>query len=112
MLSTNGTLITEVTAKQLKAAGFSYVGVSLDGIGETNNQFQRQTRRFRLAVAGIRNCLKAGVRTGLRFTVTKYNVNDVPEFSSLLSREDSAGVFLPFSLCRERHNNRKRRPFP
>jgi radical SAM protein with 4Fe4S-binding SPASM domain len=78
VLSTNGTLITEDKAKQLKNAGFSYVGVSLDGIGETNNKFRGKPEAFEFAVKGIRNCLKAGVKTGLRFTVTKYNLKDVP----------------------------------
>jgi MoaA/NifB/PqqE/SkfB family radical SAM enzyme len=71
VLSTNGTLITESIAGQLKNAGFSYVGISLDGIGETNNRFRGKKEAFELAVEGIRNCLKAEVKTGLRFTVTK-----------------------------------------
>lgn len=78
VLSTNGTLITEAKAQQLKEAGFSYVGVSLDGIAETNDKFRGKPGAFELAVKGIQNCLKAGVRTGLRFTVTKYNYKDVP----------------------------------
>ena len=87
VLSTNGTLITEAKAKQLKTAGFSYVGVSLDGIGETNNKFRGKPEAFELAVAGIRNCMKAGVKTGLRFTVTKYNLKDVPEIFDFIEKQ-------------------------
>ena len=87
VLSTNGTLITENTAKQLKTAGFSYVGVSLDGIGETNNKFRGKENAFDSAVAGIRNCLKAGVKPGLRFTVTKHNVKDLPEIFNFIEAE-------------------------
>jgi radical SAM protein with 4Fe4S-binding SPASM domain len=87
VLSTNGTLITEAAAEQLKTAGFSYVGVSLDGIGETNNKFRGKENAFDLAVAGIRNCFKAGVKPGLRFTVTKYNFRDLPKIFDFLEAE-------------------------
>ncbi len=87
VLSTNGTLITEAKANQLKTAGFSYVGVSLDGIGETNNNFRGKPEAFEMAVAGIRNCIKAGVKTGLRFTVTKYNIKDVPEIFDFIENQ-------------------------
>ncbi len=87
VLSTNGTLITENAAKQLKTAVFSYVGVSLDGIGETNNKFRGKENAFEAAVAGIRNCLKTGVKPGLRFTVTKYNYKDLPEIFDFIEAE-------------------------
>lgn len=87
VLSTNGTLITPEIAGQLKTAGFSYVGVSLDGMGETNDRFRGKPGAFELAVAGIRNCLKANVRTGLRFTVTNYNYMDVPKIFDFIEAE-------------------------
>ena len=87
VLSTNGTLITEDKAKQLKDAGFSYVGVSLDGIGITNDEFRGKKGAFEYATQGIKNCLKAGVRTGLRFTVTKYNSKDLPQIFSFIESE-------------------------
>lgn len=87
VLSTNGTLITPEAAKHLKETGFSYVGVSLDGIGETNNQFRGQPYAFDAAVAGIRNCLQAGVKPGLRFTVTKHNLADVPAIFDFIEAE-------------------------
>lgn len=87
VLSTNGTLITEDKAKMLKDAGFSYVGVSLDGVGETNNKFRGKEKAFELAVEGIRNCFKAGVKPGLRFTVTSYNYEDIPKIFSFIEAE-------------------------
>jgi radical SAM protein with 4Fe4S-binding SPASM domain len=87
VLSTNGTLITEDTARRLKTAGFSYVGISLDGMGETNNKFRGKPKAFELAVEGIRNCLKAEIRTGLRFTVTNYNYKDVPQIFDFVEAE-------------------------
>jgi len=54
-LSTNGTLITAEVAARIKQSGFTYVGVSLDGIGEVNDRFRgvagarRQVERSRVA---------------------------------------------------------------
>ena len=77
VISTNGTLIAEDTAKQIKQLGVSYVGISLDGIGAINDQFRGVTGAFEQAVQGIRNCQRAGVRVGLRLTLTQRNVQDI-----------------------------------
>ncbi len=87
VLSTNGTLITEATAKELKTAGFSYIGVSIDGIEDTNNKFRGSPNAFKAAIQGIRNCKEAGVKPGLRFTVTKYNYPDLTKIFDLIEKE-------------------------
>ena len=78
----------------MKNAGFSYVGISLDGIGETNDKFRGKKEAFELAVEGIRNCLKAEVKTGLRFTVTNYNFKELPEIFRLIEEEGIPRVCL------------------
>jgi radical SAM protein with 4Fe4S-binding SPASM domain len=87
VLSTNGTLITEEVARKLKGAGFSYVGVSIDGIEATNDKFRGSSNAFKAAIQGIRNCKAAGVKPGLRFTVTKYNYPDVLGIFNLIEQE-------------------------
>jgi radical SAM protein with 4Fe4S-binding SPASM domain len=77
VISTNGTLITAVLAKKMKQYGVSYVGISLDGIGEVNDKFRGVSGAFDRAVAGIKNCQDAGVRIGLRLTLTKKNIQDL-----------------------------------
>ena len=77
VISTNGTLITADKAKQIKDKGVSYVGISLDGIGPVNDQFRGVEGAFDDAVAGIRNCMAAGVRVGLRLTLTQRNAQDI-----------------------------------
>ncbi|MFN8218296.1 MAG: radical SAM protein [Solirubrobacterales bacterium] len=69
VLSTNGTRIDGGTAAAIGAAGFSYVGVSLDGIGPLNDKMRGSRGAFDAALAGIRATREAGVRTGVRFTV-------------------------------------------
>lgn len=77
VLSTNGTLIDEATARYLKSAGVKYVGISLDGIGAANDEFRGVRGAFERAVAGIRNCQSIGLRVGLRMTLTQHNVAEL-----------------------------------
>ncbi|MGE5556644.1 MAG: radical SAM protein [Methanocella sp.] len=87
VLSTNGTLITPEIAGQLKDAGFSYVGVSIDGTEQTNDRFRGSPGAFKKAIQGIRNCKAAGVKPGLRFTVTKYNYPDLLGVFDVIEKE-------------------------
>jgi len=78
VLSTNGTLIDESIAARLKDAGVSYVGISIDGPEEFHNQFRQTSDCFAAAMTGFDNCRKAGIRTGLRFTITADNKGQIP----------------------------------
>ena len=77
VISTNGTLIKDEEAKMIKDIGVSYVGISLDGIGEINDKFRGVDGAFERAVRGIKACQAAGIRIGLRLTLTKKNAMDV-----------------------------------
>lgn len=87
VLSTNGTLITAETAAHIKAAGVSYVGVSLDGIGPVNDRFRGVDGAFDAAVGGIRHCRDAGVRVGLRLTLTRRNVQELERLFEFFETE-------------------------
>jgi 12,18-didecarboxysiroheme deacetylase len=87
VISTNGTLIDKKMAKVLKDIGLSYVGVSLDGMKETNDKFRGVKGAFDAALNGMRNCLEQGVKVGLRFTINKKNVKDIPAIFDLLEKE-------------------------
>jgi 12,18-didecarboxysiroheme deacetylase len=87
VISTNGTLITKEIAARLKKIGLSYVGVSLDGLQKTHDRFRGSKGAFERAIEGIRNCREAGIKVGLRFTVNKHNVADVPDMFDLLRSE-------------------------
>lgn len=87
VISTNGTLIDERMAKVLKEIELSYVGISLDGMRETNDKFRGVPGAFDLALEGMRNCRREGIKVGLRFTINKKNVNDIPAIFDLLEKE-------------------------
>ncbi len=88
VISTNGTLITAGMAKTLKAIGLSYVGISLDGMREINDEFRGVPGAYDKALEGIRNCQDAGIKVGLRFTINKFNVGDIPAIFDLLEEMD------------------------
>jgi len=88
VISTNGTLITPKMARTLKEIGLSYVGISLDGMKEINDRFRGVNGAFRSALEGIKNSQDAGIKVGLRFTVNKFNVMEIPKIFQLLEEMD------------------------
>ncbi len=84
VISTNGTLIDGPTAQILKEIGLSYVGISLDGMESVNDHFRGVKGAFAKAMDGIKNCQKAGIKVGLRFTINKRNVKEIPGIFDLL----------------------------
>lgn len=88
-LSTNGTPLVGETADRVAEIGFDYVGISLDGIGATNDKFRGKIGAFEEALAGVRACKKRGIKVGLRFTLTEDNADELPE---LLALADAEGI--------------------
>lgn len=87
VISSNGTLIDDQAAEHIKAAGFQYVGISIDGAPATHDDFRNREGAFALALKGIRTCLNHGIKTGIRFTVNKFNQQDLPEIFDIVEKE-------------------------
>jgi 12,18-didecarboxysiroheme deacetylase len=88
VISTNGTLISKEIAQTLKDIGLSYVGISLDGMEQINDRFKGVKGAFKSALEGIENCKKAGIKVGLRFTINKFNSDEIPKIFNLLENMD------------------------
>lgn len=88
VISTNGTLISAKTGHTLKDIGLSYVGISLDGMQAVNDRFRGVKGAFNSALGGIKNCQAAGIKVGLRFTINKFNVKEIPHVFDLLEEMD------------------------
>jgi radical SAM protein with 4Fe4S-binding SPASM domain len=87
-LSTNGTLLRRATAYSLRQIGFSYVGISLDGIGETHDTFRGRKGAFEGAVEAFRNCKRVGQKAGLRLTLTSHTIDNLPQILDFIEAED------------------------
>ncbi len=88
VISTNGTLITAEKARELKAVGLSYVGISLDGMRPVHDRFRGVEGAFDAALSGIERCREAGIKVGLRVTVNKRNAAEIPAIFDLLEERD------------------------
>ena len=84
VISTNGTLISKAKARELKAVGLSYVGISMDGGEEVHDRFRGVSGSFRRMVEGVENCKAEGLKVGLRFTINKRNAGEIPVLFDLL----------------------------
>lgn len=87
VLSTNGTLIDDAMARRIADAGFSYVGISFDGIAELHDKMRGKKGAFDEALSGIRAAKKAGLRTGVRFTLHALNRPQLKDVFELAERE-------------------------
>jgi len=86
-LSTNGTLISDEVAKEISNVGFAEVGISLDGIGASNDYFRGKEGAYQGALNGIRTCVELGLRVSLRLTITRFNYQEIPDIFRLVEGE-------------------------
>ncbi|MBV2361648.1 heme d1 biosynthesis radical SAM protein NirJ [Thalassococcus sp. CAU 1522] len=93
-LSTNGTKIHGDDADRVAEIGFDYVGISIDGIGKTNDWFRGKDGAFDEAVRGIRACKARGIKVGLRFTLTRDNQEQLPQLLRLCDDEGVDKFYL------------------
>jgi heme d1 biosynthesis radical SAM protein NirJ len=93
-LSSNGTLIDTARLAQIAATGFDYVGISLDGLRETHDRIRRREGAFAAALQGLRDCRAAGLKVGLRFTLTRDNAAELPALLRLMDEEDIDKFYL------------------
>jgi radical SAM protein with 4Fe4S-binding SPASM domain len=77
-LSTNGTLITPDIARRIRDCGIEYAGISLDGANsETHDRFRNSPGAFDLTLKAFSTCKEAGLRCGVRVTLTKENCHEL-----------------------------------
>jgi radical SAM protein with 4Fe4S-binding SPASM domain len=87
VLSTNGLLLGPSEARRLKAAGLAYVGVSLDGPEIAHDRMRGRQGAFKGALGAIRIAREAGLKVGLRLTLTRSNVADLGSIFDLMVEE-------------------------
>lgn len=93
-LSSNGTLISEDNIGRIAEIGYDYVGISLDGMRATHDLFRRKIGAFDEALRGIRLCREAGIKVGMRFTLTQDNARDFPDLLQLMDDEGVDKFYL------------------
>ena len=107
-LSSNGTLIDENNIDDIVKVGYNYVGISVDGLRETHDNFRRKQGSFDDAMRGIRLCRDAGIKVGLRFTLTQDNKQDLPGLLQMMDDEDIDKFYLSHLNYAGRGNKNRR----
>jgi radical SAM protein with 4Fe4S-binding SPASM domain len=98
VMGTNGTLINEEVAEQMKSVPISRVGISLDFPNAAlQDEFRGQAGAFEAALAGIAYCRNAGIDVQINSTITKKNVDMLDDLLQLALKE-GAVAFHPFML--------------
>jgi heme d1 biosynthesis radical SAM protein NirJ len=93
-LSSNGTLIDAGNIDEIAAVGYDYVGISIDGMRETHDQFRRKQGAFDASLDGIRRCRERDIKVGLRFTMTEDNAPELPDMLQLMNDEGVDKFYL------------------
>ena len=88
VISTNGTLLTRKVAYNFRKIGVSYVGVSIDGMQKTHDSFRGVKGAFDMTMNGIRICRDEGIKVGMRVTMNRKNLADIPALFELIEKEN------------------------
>jgi radical SAM protein with 4Fe4S-binding SPASM domain len=98
VMGTNGTLITETMAADLKSVPVSRLGISLDfPVAELQDKFRGQAGAFAGVMGGIKSARRAGIEVQINSTITKLNVDYLDELLALTLKV-GAVAFHPFML--------------
>ncbi|MGI9481566.1 MAG: heme d1 biosynthesis radical SAM protein NirJ [Hyphomicrobiales bacterium] len=106
-LSSNGTLIDRENIKQIADIGYDYVGISLDGMRATHDEFRRMDGGFDAALNGIRLCRENGIKVGMRFTATMDNADELPQLLKLAEDEGVEKFYLSHLVYAGRGNKNR-----
>lgn len=106
-LSTNGTLIDETAADRIAAIGYDYVGISLDGIGAVHDRFRGVKGSFDASLAAVRRLRARAVKTGLRFTMTMDNAQNLEPLLDLAEAENVDKIYLSHLVYAGRGNKNR-----
>jgi len=93
-LSTNGTKLHGDAVDRVAEIGFDYVGISIDGIGATNDWFRGVKGAYEDALRGVRECRARDIKVGLRFTLTEGNHKHLPDLLKLCDDEGVDKFYL------------------
>lgn len=97
-LGTNGTLITDSVARELKASGVKAVAVSIDSsVPHRHDAFRGVHGTWKRAWEGIKACIRNDIYVQVNTTVTQQNYDEIDSIM-LLAEKYGASAFHLFFL--------------
>jgi GeoRSP system radical SAM/SPASM protein len=99
-MNTNGWLLDSQTAERIRHAGFSSVGVSLDGATpEVHDTFRNRRGSFARALEALENLHRAGVQTTVSAVIFRANVQSYRELVRIAADRGASTVYLHNFKC-------------
>lgn len=94
-LATNGTLVDEPMARAIRSAGIKRASISIDGTdAKTHDAFRGVNGAFDAALNGARRLRANEVEVQFNTTVTRHNIDDLPEIVALAEREGAKALHI------------------
>lgn len=97
VMATNGTLVTKEIAGKMLRSGIKRVSISIDGMdAKSHDAFRNVPGAFAGALAGIEALKEAGMEFQINTTITKTNLDQLPDMMDLAVRLGAAAhhIFL------------------
>ncbi len=100
VLGTTGTLLTRDKARQLREAGVSAAGISIDSCdAEKHDAFRGVPGAWRAAVDGIEACRGEGLEVLVHTTALRMNREEIPQIAELAHGLGAFAFNLFFLVC-------------
>jgi heme b synthase len=97
VMAPNGTLIDETNARRMKEAGIQRISISIDGATpESHDRFRGVPGAYEGALTGARLAAEAGIEFQLNTTITRKNMDEIPQIMELAETIGAAAhhIFL------------------
>ncbi|OFX13107.1 MAG: heme b synthase [Armatimonadetes bacterium RBG_16_58_9] len=95
LLATNGTLVTPDVAREIAQVGIQRVSVSIDGAtDQSHDAFRRIEGAFQRAWDGIANLKSAGIPFQVNTTVSKHNIEEIPQILDLTVKGGAVALHI------------------
>jgi GeoRSP system radical SAM/SPASM protein len=99
-MNTNGWLLDEAAAAQIKDAGFRSVGISIDSAeAALHDDFRNQPGSWQKAVAALDALSQAGVRSTMSSVISRINYRNFHQLLDLARRHKVSQVYLHNFKC-------------
>ncbi len=96
-MGTNGTLITDSVAAELRASGVKAVAISIDSaVPERHDAFRGLNGAWKRALDGIAACRAHGISVQVNTTVTQQNYDEIEDIMALAVKEGASAFHLFF----------------
>ena len=89
-MTSNGTLIDDSVARDLRECGMGTISISIDGLEETHDAFRRTPGGYKKAMNGIDSLLRVGGFKSIQVTtvVTHQNIGQLDELFAIFNEMD------------------------